>query len=131
MIYRCSCNDLFEIICLYNYIDIDKLPDINMNSLKKYLSNIYNQSDVDEHINAILYNSIIENILKIRTKHYLINNPEDIFEYLYFTTKSDIIMTYLNKEYLLKLLDYCNNITFNNNYIRADIKRLVKSKLEN
>lgn len=129
IIYRCSCNDLFEMICLYNNIEINRFPDMSMDILKRVLSNIYNQLNVDAHINEILYNSVIEDILKIRIKCYLINNPEDVFEYLYFTMKTNVIMSYLNKEYLLKLLEFCNNNDFCNDFICEDVKKLIKARL--
>lgn len=130
IIYRCSCNDLFEMISLYSDMDINKFPDISMDVLRKRLSTIYNGSDIDDHINEVLYNSIIDDITKMRCKKRLNNNPEDVFDYLYFTTKMNVIMSYLNKTYLRKLLDYCNSVKFNNAYINGDVKKLIRARLE-
>lgn len=129
IIYRCSCNDLFEMMSLYNDMDINKFPDISMDVLKKSLGSIYKGFDIDSHINDVLYNSIVDDIAKMRWKNNLNNNPEDVFEYLYFITKMNVVMSYLNKMYLSKLLEYCNNNGFNNSYICSDVKRLIRVKL--
>ena len=129
IIYRCSCNDLFEIISLHCDMDINKFPDINMDILKKHLAAIYKEANIDEHINDILYNSIVDDITKMQSKYYINNNPEDVFDYLYFTTKLNVVMSYLNKEYLLKLFNYCNINSFNNNCISGDIKILIRTRL--
>ena len=132
IIYRCSCNDLFEIISLYCDMDINKFPNIKMDVLKTHLSNIYqDDNDIDEHINEILYNSIIDDINQMTLKNNLDNNPEAVFDYLYFVTKMDVILSYLNKKYLEKLLNYYNQTQFNNNFIKYNTRKLIRSKLDN
>ena len=90
LIYRCSCNDLFEMICLHNDMNIDKFPDIKMDVLFKKLSAIYNE-DVANHISEILYNSIIDDINKMVKKNKIDNNPEDVFDYFYFNINCSVI----------------------------------------
>lgn len=130
LLYRCSSNDLFEIIGLFNGMDVDKFPDITMDKFMNKLSQIYGDNDIDEHINMILFNLIVGDISKIKGMQQINNNPEDVFDYLYFTIKINVIMSYMNKKFLQKLFDYCSNIDFKNEYIRKDVKRLVRTLLD-
>lgn len=131
IIYRCSCNDLFEIISLYCDMDINNFPDINMDILKVHLSNVYQEiDDIDGHVNEILYNSIIDDINQMALKNNLDNNPEEVFDYLYFVTKIDVILSYLNRKYLEKLLNDYNQIKFNNNVIKCNTRKLIRERAD-
>ena len=130
LLYRSSSNDLFEIIGLSNDMDIERFPDISMDKFSSKLSQIYRGDDMNEHINIILFNLIVADLNRFSGMKIINNNPEEIFEYLYFTIKINVITSYMNKKYLQRLLDYCTNVDFRNEDIRKNVKRLVRSILD-
>ena len=129
LLYKICSNDLLEILILYNNMDIDKIPYVDINIALKSLSKVYYNMDIDEHINDILFNLIVADISMVQTKKQLNNSSDDVFEYLYFTTRIEVIMSYMNKEYLKKLYEHCKNINFNNVYISADVKNKIKKRI--
>lgn len=130
ILYKMCENDLFEAIGMFNNIEIDKFPDINTNILKKCLSKKYSDDDIDKHINEKLLNLLINDINLIKNIKCLKNDSESVFQYLYFVISLEVIMLYMNKEYLLKLYEYYNNTDFENKYICNDICNKIKRRIK-
>lgn len=129
LLYKICSNDLFEILALYNDMDIDKIPLVDMTIVINSLSNVYYDMPIDEHVNDILFNLIVSDISIMQNMKQLKNSPDDVFEYSYFTTRIEVIMSYMNKDYLIKLYNYCQNINFNNIYIHTDVKNKIKKRI--
>ena len=130
LLYRACGTDLFEIMVLYNSFNIEKFSDVNMDALKKVFSKIYLNTDIDEHINEILFNLIISDISNINKIKKFNNCPEDVFTYLYFITRIEVIISFMNRTNLQKLYDCCNEINFNNMYIAKDVRQKIKRKIK-
>lgn len=125
-----SCNnDLLEVLTIYNDIDIDKIPDIDINLIIDKLKKIYRCNNIDDCVSDVLFRLVVGDISVMCQQGNLVNRPQDIFDYLYFTTRLEIILVYMNKTYLLKLYEYCKSIKFNNKYIYNDINNKIKRRI--
>ena len=122
-----SCyNDLLEILTIYNDIDIDKMPDINFNLIGDKLKKIYHCDNVDECVSEILFKLAVGDISVMCQEGNLVNSPKSVFDYLYFTTRFEIILTYMDKNSLVKLYEYCKNMKFNNQFIYNDVNNKIR-----
>ena len=126
---KCCANDLLEIISLFNGMNIDKIPNISMNVVTNYLSKMYYGMDMSEHVSEIFFNAIVADISSMSHRDQLAYTPEDILDYLYFITRMETIMLYMNRDYLLKLYEYCKGLKFDNAYISSDVKSKIKRRL--
>ena len=120
-------NDVIENVLLFNDMDIDKVPNIDINLLiKSVLSK--NKDLKDNRIYDVIFD-MAENTIKIILSYgYYKNNPEDIFNYLYLITRLDVIISYLDKDYLDILSEYCNYLTKYNKTLVNNINVLIKKK---
>ncbi len=116
-------------LTIYNDIDIDKIPDININPIYNKLKKIYRVDNVDEHISEVLFKLAVNDISSMCKEGQIVNSPQSIFDYLYFITKFEILLLYMNKNYIQKLYEYFMNIQFNNKYIYNDIYSKIKRRI--
>lgn len=122
-------NNTSEIISLYNSLNIEKIPNIDIIKIITSQNNIY------------LNNLIIDSILDYYSKKYLNtcakikiinNNPKDVFQFLLTITYLEVLISYMNDNMKISLYNYCCNL---NNIMNINIinhaKKLIKSKKEN
>lgn len=131
LLKKCCTSDSLSFITVFNNMDIDKISSISMDLITSKLSIKQQNIDVSSHISEILMNLIIELISTLSVKKNLDNEPADVFNYLFLITKMDVAISYMNKEYLLKLQEYFKNIKFDNSYIHNDIDEKISKRISN
>lgn len=122
-----SCyNDLLEVLMIYNYLDIDELPDINVNIIVNKFNKIYRDNNGYARFSEVLFKLLVSDLSVMSLEGELINSPKCVFDYLFFITRFDVILNYMNNEYLWKLYNYCNEINFKNVNIYKNVNSKIK-----
>lgn len=127
-----SCyNDLLEVLMIYNYLDIDELPDINVNIIVNKFNKIYRDNNGYARFSEVLFKLLVSDLSVMSLEGELINSPKCVFDYLFFVTRFDVILNYMNNEYLWKLYNYCNEINFKNVNIYKNVNSKIKRRIIN
>lgn len=132
LIHKCCGNDLFENIVLFNEMDIDLLPDLDIFKITSHFKKTYKYTNIDDEelINDTLFNLITEDINKIKQIKEISDSPKEILEYLYNITRIEVIISTMNKRTLKNLAIYCNKLRFQNLNIANNIKKLVRNQIK-
>ena len=118
-----------ELISLYNNIDIEQIPNIDINKIINKISRNINLNNVITSTAAV-YTKKILSIISCMPK--IKNNPNDVFDYLSLITRLEVLISYLDKNTLNMVYNYCKNITNKENNINMIlVKKLIKEKIDN
>lgn len=131
LLYSLSVSEVFGLIC---YGKINKLPNIDVDKIRKKIEKLGNcSSEFSENtINysvAFYAKQVLDELVKIKTRN---NNPSDVFEYLNAITRIEVFTSYMNNGVLNVVYDYCCNIsdsTLTSGMKR--VKKIIKDKIDN
>lgn len=120
-----------EIVSLYYNTSIDDMPRIDINRIKDKIDKLNNPK-----LNGLIQNTVVifitRNVRELSKIRVVNNNDKDIFKYLVTITQIEVLLTYLEKDRLEELYNFCCNMTNNDNRPSMEnIKRLVKWKMKN
>ena len=117
-----------EILSLYHNINIDEIPNIDINNIKNKIKKS-NNIEINKAIETTLLIIFDKSINKLNNIENLNNNPTDIFYYLTIITGLETILSYMDKNLLKICYNYCSKLDNNSNL--EHIKKLIKNKLNN
>ena len=123
-------NNLSEIINLSYNMDCLKIPNINkeniFNIIKKILD-IDNDNYFDP-VDSTLMKLAMLSLDKLVEFNFE-NNPKIVFSNLLYITRLEIIISYMNKNSLYELMDYCELIKSRNIFGIDNVLSLIKNRL--
>ena len=124
-------NDFIEIVGLSYNMDIEKIPNIDINVLCDYINRMYSMKD-DASFKPVCL-TLVE-VSKITMNRLFTiefeNDPAIIFKYLFFITRLEELISYIDKNCLYKLLEHCKSYSCKNDFSINKIKKLIKDKME-
>ena len=124
-------NDFIEIVGLSYNMDIENIPDIDINVLINYINNIYALKDDNCFKPASL--SLVE-VSKITMNRLFTiefeNDPAIVFKYLLFITRIEELISYVDKNCLYKLLEHCESYSGKNDFSINKVRKLIKDKMK-
>lgn len=119
-----SSNSYIERLALENNFSIEHMPVINFYMIEK-VSKVKFMDYAQDLFMKYIRDSI-EELNNINEEDVYLNKYTEIFE----TSRIEIMLPYLNKDGLMKLSLYLNNLKINNNTITSVKKLLIKRKEE-
>lgn len=117
-----------ELISLYNNVDIDQIPRIDIKNLKNKKIRNNSLNNIITGTSAVYVKKILD-ILSSMPKPD--NNPSDMFDYLTLITRLEVLISYLDKNSLKMIYNYCNCIINKENKIKMIlVRKLIKDQIE-
>ena len=131
MIYQCFDNSLSEIIYLKSNMDVYKIPFIDIRNLINFIDDILKLEN-DNYFKPA--NSTIMSFSKIVIDSLVSedfkNNPKIIFGFMALITRLEILIEYLDKDCLIALINYCNEINICNDFDIENITNVIKKRIK-
>lgn len=130
LLYQTFDNNLTEIICLKNNMDINNIPVIDMKNLINFINEILKLEN-DNYFNPV--DASLISFAKIAIDRLITdefeNNPRAIFSFLALITRLEVIVDYMDRDSLVDLLNYCNKVKVNNDFGIDKIVNVIKRKI--
>ena len=123
-------NNLSEIINLSYNMDCLKIPYINKETILNKINNLLeiNNDSYFIPVDSTLMKLAIISLDKL-VEFSFENNPKIVFNNLLYITRLEIIISYMNKNNLYELIDYCELIKDRNFFGVYNVLSLIKNKL--
>lgn len=124
-------NSTSEIIALTYHNSILAMPHIEKNGLEETIKKFSPDfsSDTFDKMLEEYAKGVIHRIGSVET---LENNPDSVFDYLFYYTSAEVLITtFLGKKMLGNMLLFCDEVSTSNNQTSVNmVKQLIKTKLE-
>ena len=131
MIFQAFNNDLTEVIYFNSKMDIEMIPNIDINNLINFIGVLLklNHDDIFSANDDFLIGLAKITIDRLVSEEFD-NNPKEVFNFLTLITRLEVMIDYLNKDCLVVLLDYCNEFIYDNQFGIKQITNVIKKKLD-
>ena len=131
MIFQALNNNLTEVIYFNSNMDIDMIPNIDINNLVNFIGEIL-KLDNDYYFSAD--NDFLVGLAKITIDRLVSekfdNNSNTILNCLTLITRLEVMIDYLNKDYLTILLNYCNDVRNDNEFGINQIINVINKRMK-
>lgn len=131
MIFQALNNNLTEVIYFNSNMDIDMIPNIDINNLVNFIGEIL-KLDNDYYFSAD--NDFLVGLAKITIDRLVSekfdNNSNTILNCLTLITRLEVMIDYLNKDYLNILLNYCNDVRNDNEFGINQIINVINKRMK-
>lgn len=130
IIHRLSLNELSERMSIEYCYDIKNMPVISFD----YIENSIYEScgvniDLKNKVNSKIFKFLIGKINEFNSISMNMNNYESIYDNLLYVSIFEVLISYLTKSQLEFIWVYFNRISSDNKIISDNIKKLVRSKI--
>ena len=130
MILQAFNNTLTEIIYFNSNMDVEMIPNIDINNLINFISEILKlENDSIFSANDDFLIGLAEITIDRLANEKFDNNPNTILNCLTLITRLEVMIDYLNKDCLIILLEYCNKVNNDNQYGINQIINVIKKKI--
>lgn len=131
MIFQAFNNDLTEVIYFNSKMDIEMIPNIDINNLINFIGVLLklNHDDIFSANDDFLIGLAKITIDRLVNEEFD-NNPKEVFNFLTLITRLEVMIDYLNKDCLVVLLDYCNEFIYDNQFGIKQVINVIKKKLD-
>lgn len=124
--YYLTINDLIEEIALECRFDILAMPTIDLSRLEKDLN-----MPIIKGMSEFAYNCIITSLNHLLKRDAENKDSKNTYLKIYETTKIEILLPYLNKEHLIKLSIYFDELNIDkDNIVFRKIRKQIKKQKE-
>lgn len=123
-------NNLTEMVNLSYNMDVLNVPTIDINILIEKINNMFQISN-DSCFNPVDMTLIeiaritIDRLVEVNFE----NNPKIVFDNLLFITRLEVLISYMNIDCLLSLLDYCESVKSRNNFGIDKVIKIISKKI--
>lgn len=124
---------LFEMLGINSNIEIDKVSKIDIKIIINKASILFFEEKKESGtstFDTVILSLVKDSINKLSKIVSINNNPIDVYMYLYKLTELEELISYMNKQSLTQLSEYCKSIKHVNSAIEQNIKRLIKEKID-
>ena len=130
MIFQAFNNPLTEVVYFNSNMDIDMIPNIDINNLINFIGEILKlDNDCFFSPNDDFLVGLAKITIDRLSNEEFDNNPKTILNCLTLITRLEVMIDYLNKDCLNVLLDYCNGIN-NNQFCINQIVSVLKKRMK-
>lgn len=133
MIFQAFNNPLTEVVYFNSNMDIDMIPNIDINNLINFIGEILKlDNDYIFSPNDDFLVGLAKITIDRLSNEEFDNNPKTILNCLTLITRLEVMIDYLNKDCLNVLLDYCNGINNinNNQFCINQIVSVLKKRMK-
>ena len=129
LLFEVMCNEILEVLGIFYDLNIDDIPMIDINILEQHFDNKLGSKGKTAIYDTIfdMAENTIKNILSIKK---LRNNPTDVFNYVYLATKLEVIISYLDKDYLSILIEYLESLEEKEIPTIKNVSKLIRQKIK-
>lgn len=124
-------NDLTELVALFYNMNLDNLPNFEINTLIDTINNKYHMTD---ELNFNTSDITLINLAKITIERLsninFSNDSVSTFDTLLFVTRLEILIEHLSKNALIILLNHCESINTTNKFGLNQATKLIKEKIK-
>lgn len=124
-------NNLTEIICLSNNMNIDSISNGSIKKLIKLLNDNFN-IDNDSYFKPV--DLTLLQLAKISVNRLacedIDNEADTIFNNLAFIVRLEVLINYMNKNCLIEFLNYCENVISTNKFGMDNAIKLIRERIK-
>lgn len=130
VIYRLCLNEVTERLGLEYGYDIKKIPSISFNEIEKNIFETYGiDINLKNNINSKIFTYLLSKINEFGNLKMNIDDYESIYDNLLYVSTIEVLISYLNSMQLEFILIYFSRINSDNKIVSDNIKKLVRSKI--
>lgn len=130
IIHRLSLNELSERMGIEYCYDIKNMPVISFDYIENSIYESYGVTiDLKNKVNSKIFKFLAGKINEFNSVSIYMDSYESIYDNLLYVSIFEVLISYLTKSQLEFILVYFNRISSNNKIISANIKRLIRSKI--
>lgn len=131
LVYQCFDNSLSEIIYLKSNMDVCNIPSIDIKNLINFIDDIL-KIENDNYFRPIdstmisFSKIVIDRLVSEDFK----NDPKTIFSFMALITRLEVLIEYMDKDCLIALINYCNEVNICNNFGVEKIINVIRKRIK-